>query len=418
MMARLPAGGGRFTRAVADMAVEFITRTARGTAAAVAHLNGLAVAGVLGHADLEGAVVQPPGTPVHDLNGEVLFHRMRLERGGLPVGYVDVADHPGLGAPLVAMAHGVDWQGLRLVDAAREAAAERYGIRDVDAARLVAYSFPKLAVQLLDGEREVAMLEVGTWEPVPERRDRDAGEPPSDFERWSFLDELAEEDRERRQRSFEETNEALSSLHNQVTGGGGAAALAMPHLISPPQWAGFIPSFIFTLSRELHFSTRDTDHHPCYEVRGQETSVWCVGASTQMVLDFYRYGYTQTRIAQQLGLGTVQNPNGLPYSRDGDVVTALETLTGNALTATMLTTPPFSSYTAEIQANRPLISFIPGHSRTVAGYDHVISNQPALNFEGLLVYDPWPPNAGVVTRWENFAVQTYRRAFTAQVTLV
>jgi hypothetical protein len=29
------------------------------------------------------------------------------------------------------------------------------------------------------------------------------------------------------------------------------------------------------------------------------------------------------------------------------------------------------------------------------------------------VYDPWPPNAGVITRWENVATQTYQYAYSA-----
>ena len=59
----------------------------------------------------------------------------------------------------------------------------------------------------------------------------------------------------------------------------------------------------------------------------------------EMVLDFYRYEYEQTRIAADLDLGTLASPNGLPYTRDGDVVTVLEQLTGKALTAAMDTTP-------------------------------------------------------------------------------
>jgi hypothetical protein len=50
----------------------------------------------------------------------------------------------------------------------------------------------------------------------------------------------------------------------------------------------------------------------------------------------------------------------------------------------------------------------------VAGYTSnllVIVNQ--LPFRGLLVYDPWPPNAGVITRWENVATQTYQYAYSA-----
>jgi hypothetical protein len=36
---------------------------------------------------------------------------------------------------------------------------------------------------------------------------------------------------------------------------------------------------------------------------------------------------------------------------------------------------------------------------------------------GLLVYDPWPPNVGVITRYENYATHTYRDTFTAQVAI-
>ena len=120
---------------------------------------------------------------------------------------------------------------------------------------------------------------------------------------------------------------------------------------------------------------------------------------------------------EELGLGTLDNPNGLPYANDALVVTVLENLTSNALDATMYTSNPFSRFRTEINANRPLISFIPGHSRTVAGYTDT-SWIFGTGFQGLLVYDPWPPNAGVITKWENFNASTYRRTFTARVTLV
>jgi hypothetical protein len=172
-----------------------------------------------------------------------------------------------------------------------------------------------------------------------------------------------------------------------------------------------------TDTRELHYSPLDTDHVPCFELRGQLTSVWCVAASVQMVLDFYRYNYQQTRIAQELGLGTLANPSGLPYANDGDVVTVLNALSNNSLTASMNTSPSWYEFRAEIRANRPLISFVPGHSRAVAGYTSTRIFSWYL-FRGLLVYDPWPPTTGVITRWENFDAMTYRRTFTAKVTLV
>jgi hypothetical protein len=170
-------------------------------------------------------------------------------------------------------------------------------------------------------------------------------------------------------------------------------------------------------TRELHYSTNDADHHACYELRSQQTSVWCVAASVQMLLDFYRYNYLQTRIATELGLGTLSSPSGLPYGDEQLVVDTLEDLTSNALGAGMNWSPSWTQFRNEIRANRPLISFIPGHSRTVAGYTR--SGLPWLSpFRGLLVYDPWPPNVGVITRWENFDTQSYRVTFNAQLTLV
>jgi hypothetical protein len=56
----------------------------------------------------------------------------------------------------------------------------------------------------------------------------------------------------------------------------------------------------------------------------------------------------------------------------------------------MVTKRAFTFFRDEIRANRPLISFIPGHSRTVAGYLQYRLSLPGLSltpFRGLLVYD-------------------------------
>ena len=97
-------------------------------------------------------------------------------------------------------------------------------------------------------------------------------------------------------------------------------------------------------TRELHYSSASADHHPCYELRGQQTSVWCVAASVQTVLDFYRYNYLQTRIASELGLGTLASPSGLPYGNEQLVVDRLESLTSNALNAGMNWTPSWTEF--------------------------------------------------------------------------
>ncbi|HWM21458.1 MAG TPA: C39 family peptidase [Ilumatobacteraceae bacterium] len=374
-------------------------------------LNALALAGVLQLDLFAGGEVSAEATPIHDISGEVLFYRLAVVRRTQQIATVDIAAHAVLGDPLIAVSAGMAWNPEALLGEARQVAGrnKRLKVGEADEVRFVAYSYPKIAVQFLRGGEELAMLELFTWSVVPpaETKDRRPLQPES-FERWSLVTEMPARARRTRAAAYAER----LALHRQLNSD------LVAYRIDPNRWADvFKISLVDT--RQIAYSLRPGDHTPCYELRGQETNVWCVGASAQMLLDFYRYEYTQTRLAQELGLGTKANPNGLPYSQVGHVVTALEALTGNGLDVTMLTNPVFSKFRTEIQANRPLISFVPGHSRTVAGYTESfiapIYSQP---YRGLLVYDPWPPNAGVITKWENYATQTYQYAYTALVTKI
>ncbi len=374
-------------------------------------LNHLLYANVLPAEEFEGSRVRSRGTPIYDLNGELLFYRIPITKGRDALGYVDLAAQPSLGAPLLRVSRGITWNERMILEEARTASKEHRGV-SYDHLRFVAYSYPKVAVQFQKGGQEVLLLEWRTWARIPRLQKRKPEEPPSNFERWSFLDELPASKKRGNARKF-------------------AARLAQWERIFPLDRVRQ-PSRIYSLNRhaferaigsiqilqdqrELHYSTNLADHHTCYEVRGQLTNVWCVAASVQMLLDFYRYNYAQTRIASELGLGTLSNPDGLPYSRDGDVVMVLEDLSSNALAANMNSSPSWTEFRNEIRSNRPLISFIPGHSRTVVGYTR--SGLVLFPFRGLLVYDPWPPTTGVITQWENFDAQTYRRTFKAQVSL-
>jgi hypothetical protein len=347
------------------------------------------------------------GTPIFDLNGAELFMRCPLGEGSRM--YVDIASNPAMGGVVLGVSQGLEWDERQFLELAQGAVGEAIA-RESDRVRFVAYSFPKIAVQFSAEGKELALVELFTWEPVPPAGPRREG-IPGNFERWSFLDDHpGEKSLASRRARFAKRVGELQSL--QVIAGD-------PHLIDRSLLLN-LPIPIEPWRRdewELHYSTRAADHHPCFELRGQETSVWCVGASTQMLLDFYRYEYTQVRLAQELGLGTLTNPNGLSYSAIGQVVTAIEHLTSNALDATMNTAPTWNEFRSELRANRPMISFIPGHSRAVAGY--MVSSPFVFSaFRGLLVYDPWPPNVGVITRWENFATQTYFASYRAAVTIV
>ncbi len=357
---------------------------------------------------LEGATIDP-GTPIFDPNGEVLFYRIALKRGAAGAGYADIAAHTLFGEPLLATAPDAPWDPTVLLAQARLALKRTHPAATYDNIRFVAFSYPKIAVEFLANGKEVALLELSSWRQVPPAsRDRKPLEP-GNFDRYSLIDESPAEQKREAHARFEDRLSRLARVQIPVEASTISKATLLPSI-------GVVSLYD---TEELHYNKLSASHHPCYELRPQETSVWCVAASVQMVLDFYRYNYTQTRIAQQLGLGTPSNPNGLPYSRDNDVAVALHAMSNNSLTATMLTTPPFSSYVAEIQANRPMVSFIPGHSRSVAGYTRsifvILGN---TGYQGLLVYDPWAPNVGRITQWENFNTQTYRRMFTAHVTTI
>lgn len=363
---------------------------------------------ILPEEQYEGVSVQVPGIPIYDINGTVLLHRARLERSGVSVGYVDIANHPAMGAPLVAIGRSTGWSALELITAAREVAFQRHGITANLPTRIVAYSFPKLAIQFLADDREVLMLEVGSWEPVPVvEKDQGLEASPSSLLRLSWFDQVEGDARGTRELRFKEILGKIGYVGEKISE-------AYRYLLSVGAWAESLPPVAHGEGRDLRFSSRDTDHSVCFELRGQETRLWCVAASTQMVLDFYRYEYSQARVAERLGLGTAALPLDLPYSRDADVVPAIQDLTGRALIASMVDAPPFETYIDEIDSNRPLISFIPRHCRTVVGYDTAGNADPGLSYRQLHVYDPYPAKSGQIT-WENFEVMPYRKAFTASV---
>src|SRR5215467_10180782 len=244
------------------------------------------------------------GTSVYDVNGEELYARFPIVHGKESLGWVDVASHPIFGAAVLGGAAGAEWNPEAMIDAASRA-ARKARLKKWSSTRFVAYSFPKLAVQFLGAEHEeLLMLELHTWARVPEKRQREANEPPGNFERWSLIEETPPKVRRTNERAFkaaiERSEKALGRLLPKVS----AIPLDRDRIVAA---LGSVFALIRVVSdsRELHFSTRNADHEPCFELRGQETNVWCVGASVQMVLDFYRYQYIQTRIAVELGLGTL-----------------------------------------------------------------------------------------------------------------
>lgn len=370
-------------------------------------LNALRLTGALPDRPFEGARIAAAATDVYDIHGQLLYKRFVITRGSARVAAADIAVHEELGGPLLAVSAGFDWDEKAMRAAAQAAARKLKRNLKWDEARFVAYSYPKLAVQFRKGGEEVLMLECWTWREVPPAKEYTERKPlePGNFERWSLLDELPAATKRANARDLAKRLEFWNAPALRKVN---VSRIAKANL----QLVKVAIKLFDT--RELHYSRRDSDHLVCYELRGQQTNVWCVGASTEMLLNFYRYEYDQVRLASELGLGTLANPNGLSYANVGQVVTVIENLSSNNLDATMVVNPGFDFFRDQVRANRPTISFIPGHSRTVAGYTRsLLLLLGQISFRGLLVYDPWPPNVGVITRWENFDTQTYQYGYSA-----
>ncbi len=274
----------------------------------------------------------PRAPAVHDVNGELLFHRVLLVKGRDSIGFADIAAHAAFGDVVLAVSSGLVWDEKQLRKEAAREAKRRLNETRYDEVRFVAYSFPKVAIQFLADGRELLMLELHTWKPVPPVRRRARDKPPANFERWSFLDHLPTATKRRRlERLLERLAhwERRSPAKNRRYKPEVLDRSAFRRALDPPRRIALFDT------RELHYTTNDVDHHPCYELRGQQTNVWCVAASVEMMLDFYRYEYAQTRIATELGLGTIASPSGLPYNHDSWVVDTLQTLSSTALTTNL-----------------------------------------------------------------------------------
>lgn len=370
-------------------------------------LNALYSSKVLGRA-YDRVNIPDKGTPIYDLNGTLLYYRLPLNRGRSFAGYVDMAAEKEMGGPIISTSEGIAWNEFALKRRGASMAKKMRRRIRFNEIRFVAFSFPKIGLQFLYNKREVLMLELYSWKEVPPKQvSRRNKLEPGNFERWSFLEEMPEKIRKSRAKEFDNH----LSVWNESS-----LKRIDPRQINLATLQKFDQFIKLVDSRELHYSLNHNDHSPCYELRGQQTNVWCVAASVEMLLLFYRYTYDQVRLATELGLGTLNNPNGLPYSRVGDVVTVIEALTSQSLDTTMHTNPSWTVFKDQIRANRPLISFVPGHSRTVAGYTQsLISFNNQLPLKGLLVYDPWPPNQGVITKWENFDTHNYQYAYSAVI---
>ena len=349
--------------------------------------------GVPDFAEWGSSDVESEPLVIHDLNGERLFYDFNVRLGKRTIGVVRASANTMVGSPVVSLQLGPhQWSND---DATREATAavkRRDAHTDVNNTSLVCYCYPKIAVRVESTNREAGpssiLIDVADLKPV----ERFGSDGPEGISSYSFLEEVAGSEadiRLRRWEAAEEEREAsIEAVSTAVEAKGAKIDLALmseklffpvkPHL-------DYIKLFSW---KTLRYAPR-CDVQEVFQLYAQKTDVYCAVATGQMILDFYKYHFSQDEIAAAMGTGTsgTSNPG---------QVKGYETLSNNGLNATYDNTATWSEAKAEIDANRPLKSGIPRHARACAGWKRqnftLLGQQPK---RWLKIYDPWPPSENI-----------------------
>jgi Peptidase_C39 like family len=337
-----------------------------------------------------GLELDPKPLAVNDLNGSPLFYDFSVMNGKNAVGYVRAGASKLTAAPVMAVGIGARrWDPLRALREAKALSKKRFRGGDVQV-ELVCYSYPKVGVLAqAKGKSDTVIYDAASLEPVT-RYGSDSLEGST---AWSYLNEVGQRRADSRARRWDLADaelEAVRKVAPRIFNRGlteSEFTRIAARLVDRLTVVSRVAIALYS-SRVLKFGPRCSPHD-CFELYAQQTDVFCAVATGQMILDFYKYHFTQDQIATAMNTdaGGTTNPN---------QVTGYETLSNNGLDATFDGSADWAEARAEIDANRPCKSGIFGHARACAGWmrqNLFLIGQPARRW--LRIYDPWPWNADI-----------------------
>lgn len=351
---------------------------------------------------LATAELDPEPLEISDLSGEPLFYEFSTRDGNHEVARIKASATQRVGAPVVTVELGERrWDPAKGVARAKQQAQELFPKARVEDTELVCYSYPKIGVRVdlisESGEETSLLFDVADGSQITRFGDDEAEGQTA----WSYLDALPPQRVEANLRLWQQRDQEREAAQKETPklfarGYTAAEAAKLKDTLVLKSPFLYLP---FYSSRVLRFAPR-CDAHECFELYAQQTNVYCAVATGQMILDFYRYHYDQDAIAAAMGTGAggTSNPG---------QVAGYQSLSNHCLTATYDTTADWVEAKAEIDANRPVKSGIPGHARACAGWKRqniwLIGQSPQ---RWLQIYDPWPWNAdicaGGAVYWENW----------------
>jgi hypothetical protein len=356
---------------------------------------------------------------IHDLDGRPLFYDFELADDEGPAGFVRAAASPGIGTPLVA-AHlrPRSWDPDSATKAAQKVVRDEYGARRITGTELVCYSYPKIGVRVTfdapNRKGAQAIIDVSDGLPV---RTLGADELEGSTA-YSYYAEIVRPGLDRRLRRWAGAEEDVDRLRraapklaevDEPLDEGDRTRLADALVTDISDIA--IVAWPLSTTRVIRFGPR-CGPHECFELYAQQTNVFCAVATGQMILDFYRWYHTQDQIAAAMSTG----PSG---TGNPEQVVGYESLSNGCLDATYDTSAAWSEAKAEIDANRPLKSGIPGHARACAGYQRIWTWWGWSFDRYLKIYDPWPWNADICAggdiEWEDWDAVTHTNWITVRL---
>ena len=342
-----------------------------------------------------GFELDPEPLVIHDLNGQVLFYEFGVMDGKELVGSIKASASKIIGSAVPTVEFGPrGWDPGEAARAAQEKIKEGYPKANISETELVCYSYPKIGVRVYiedpEAERQSVILDVADLSFV----ERYGADEPEGFTSWSCY-EVAERNALEREQRCELADRELEAARSETPKilAPGFTAQELPEvretfIPQPQEWKTYLEPFPLYSWRTIRFSPR-CNTHECFELYAQKTNVYCAVATGQMILDFYRYYYTQEQIAVAMGTG----PGGTSNSGQVD---GYESLSNNCLDATYDSTANWTEARAEIDANRPLKSGIFGHARACAGWmreNFCLWPGPCRRW--LKIYDPSPWNKDI-----------------------
>lgn len=364
---------------------------------------------VYGFADWFNTQLEEKPLVIHDLNGQVLFYEYQIKSKNQVVGVVKGSASKSLGSPVPQIQLGPRrWDPAAAVLNAKEKVKNLYPNGDISDTEFVCYSYPKIGVKvdLIDkkGGIQSFIFDVASTNLV----ERFGADELEGFTSRSIYDEITEQGVTKREARWNAIDKELQ-----------AVKIKIPRIFEPgvnpderkPIEEVYIKQSIYPPISISLFSQKIIQYcphcstHNCNALHSQQTDVYCAVATGQMILDFYRYYYSQVEIATAMGTGSTGT------GQSGQIA-GYQGLSKQCLEATLDESASWSEAKAEIDANRPLKSGIPGHARACFGWKRqnifLIGATPA---RWLFILDPWPWNSNIcqggAVYWEDWTAEDH-----------